>query len=73
MLKLYNLFSMPSFLRDAGRVLDLGDTMTMYNCSDSPEQTDCEALTSDWYVVGNDISITMQKYGDYYAKKSTTL
>lgn len=72
MLKLYSLFSMPSFFRDAGRVLDLGSTMAMYNYSNSPEEADCEALRSDWVAVGNDISVAVDKYGDCYGKSSTT-
>jgi hypothetical protein len=34
------LFAAPSFIRDMGRAIDLGDTMTQYNRSESPEAAD---------------------------------
>jgi hypothetical protein len=49
------LFAMPSFVRGMGRVIDLGDTMTQYNNSSTPEEADVRALCSDWSIVGAEI------------------
>jgi hypothetical protein len=46
------LFAAPSFIRDMGRAIDLGDTMTCYNKSESPAEADMRALSNDWSVVG---------------------
>ena len=49
------LFATPSFLGDMGRVIDLGDTMTIYNTSETPAEADARALYNDWAVVGSAI------------------
>ncbi len=49
------LFARPSFLEGAARVLDLGDTLTEYNQSLTPEQAEYLALRSDWEVLGRDL------------------
>jgi hypothetical protein len=49
------LFAVPNFLRDMGRSIDLGDTMTCYNKSESPAEADMRALINDWSVVGTEI------------------
>jgi hypothetical protein len=49
------LFAAPSFIHDMGRVVDLGDTMTCYNGSESPAEADIRALSNDWSVVGAEI------------------
>ena len=49
------LFATPSFLRDMGRAIDFGDTMTQFNRPESPEAADLRALKNDWAAIGNDI------------------
>ncbi|MDR3280131.1 MAG: hypothetical protein LBT23_06440 [Synergistaceae bacterium] len=49
------LFATPSFLGDMGRVIDLGNTLTIYNYTDSPAEADKRALCNDWSVVGSEI------------------
>jgi hypothetical protein len=49
------LFATPGFLKDMGRAIDFGDTMTQYNRSESSEAADLRALKNDWAVIGNDI------------------
>jgi hypothetical protein len=50
------LFATPSFIRDMGRVVDLGATMNCYNVSETPLEADMRALENDWSVVGAEIS-----------------
>ncbi len=47
------LFAHPSFLSDAGRVLDLGGTFDGYNESPSPAEADRLAMRADWKAVGD--------------------
>lgn len=49
------LFATPSFSEGMGRVLDVGDTLTEYNRSETPELADLRALQADWRAVGLDI------------------
>ena len=49
------LFAIPSFSEGMGRVLDVGDTLTEYNRSETPELADQRALRADWRAVGLDI------------------
>lgn len=50
------LFAMPSFIRGAAKVLDLGATnSSIYNESSSEEDADRRAMSADWMVVGDDL------------------
>lgn len=53
------LYARPSFIEGVARVIDLGDTLTEYNNSITPEQADWLALRSDWTVVGEDLRRAM--------------
>lgn len=48
------LFARSSFLEGAGRVLDLGATMTIYNSSPTPEIADSRALLADRLALAAD-------------------
>ncbi len=54
------LFAQPSFLSGAARVLDLGGTFDQYNTS---PDADTAALTSDWFVIGDDLFDVLRKEG----------
>lgn len=56
------LFAMPDFLGGVSRVLDLGSTMNIYNDSDSPEEADYKAMSSDWQVTGDDIRRALDEF-----------
>lgn len=49
------LFARPSFMEGAARVLDLGDTLTLYNGSLSEVEADELALLMDMYAIGVDL------------------
>lgn len=49
------LFARPSFLEGMARILDLGNTLSEYNESLTPEEADTRALRADWKAVGSDI------------------
>ena len=53
------LFSTPSALEGAARLLDLGGTLQMYNSALSGQQADSLAIASDWAAVGGDILSAM--------------
>ncbi|MFD1548207.1 hypothetical protein [Levilactobacillus fuyuanensis] len=57
-----SLFAMPSFIRGAARVLDLGATTDEYNTSDNEREADTNALHSDWKAVGNDMFGALDGY-----------
>lgn len=61
------LFSEPSFLEGIARVLDLGNTLTEYNNSLTPEQADYIAAAADWTTVGNDLHAAMKDEADIQA------
>lgn len=48
------LYAMPSFLEGVARLFDFSGSLNAYNCSESPEQADFNAISSDWIVVGDD-------------------
>ena len=62
------LFAMPSFLRGAASVLDIGGTLTEYNVSRTPEEADAKALRADWQMVGQDLRLAMSDYTVKYAE-----
>ena len=49
------LFARVSFLEGVARIFDLSGTLSEYNRSRTGEETDCQALLSDWKAVGDDI------------------
>ena len=55
------LYAEPSFLGGMARVLDLGDTLTNYNYSPSPESADTIAIQEDWRSVGDDLRAALKK------------
>jgi hypothetical protein len=53
------LFDPPSFLAGMARSIDMGNTLTDYNKSMTPEQADHNALAADWLAVGRDFRIAL--------------
>ena len=49
------LYARPSFLGGAAHIMDLGDTLLVFNESVSPEQADYFAIRSDWMAIGDDL------------------
>lgn len=65
MLKLLHSYSfcvMPRTLFGIARTLDLGAVFMFYNFSDSDEEADASALTSDWLAVGADLHQAIHQY-----------
>jgi hypothetical protein len=48
-------FARPSFIGGMARVLDLGSTLNVYNESQTPQEADERAISSDWKAVGSEI------------------
>lgn len=57
------LFAQPSFSEGVGRVLDFGDTLTVYNTSASPDEADAMALRMDFEAVGADLRLEIEGTG----------
>ena len=49
------LYAIPSFAEGVARALDIGDTLTEYNYSETEDVADARALRSDWRAVGDDM------------------
>jgi hypothetical protein len=49
------LFASPSFVEGIARILDFGNTLNVYNYSESEEKADEIAMRLDWAMVGNDL------------------
>jgi len=58
------LYARPSFIEGISRLIDFGNVLQVYNSSLTPEQADFLALSSDWSVIGDDLSIVMDTYSD---------
>jgi hypothetical protein len=56
------LFSQPSAISGAGRILDLMGEFDRYNRSDSPAEADARALFSDVMAVGGDFLKVMEAH-----------
>jgi hypothetical protein len=56
------LMAQPSFLNGVSTVLDLGDTLTVFNTSESGEAADHIALWADWELIADDLKSAAQKY-----------
>ena len=56
------LFARPSFSEGAARILDFGNTLTMYNSSPSGEVADEIAIRMDWAAVGFSLYAAMREY-----------
>lgn len=53
------LFDPPSFFAGMARSIDMGNTLTDYNKSMTPEQADHNALAADWMAVGRDFRMAL--------------
>ncbi|HEV2754328.1 MAG TPA: hypothetical protein VG318_00950 [Actinomycetota bacterium] len=49
------LFAVPSFAEGAGRLFDLGDTLTQYNQAPDAQMADAWAFWFDFAAVGEDL------------------
>jgi hypothetical protein len=56
------LFSQPSTISGAGRILDLMGEFDRYNGCDSPAEADARALFSDVMAVGGDFLMVMKAH-----------
>ena len=58
------LFANPNFLRGVARVLDIGGTLNVCNDSQSTEDADRKAISSDWNAIGFYLSEALGGYED---------
>ena len=56
------LVAEPSLIEGIARMLDFGNTLSMYNYSRGPKQADARAILADWITVGRDISSAMDEF-----------
>jgi hypothetical protein len=55
------LFAQPSFVSGVARTLDLWGQFDEYNRSETPNEADAQAIASDWFVVGQDLSDAIEQ------------
>lgn len=55
------LFARPSILFGLARFLDFGGRFDAYNGSRSEAEADAKALLCDWYIVGQDLKVAIEK------------
>ena len=65
------LYAAPSFLEGLARSIDIGDTLTEYNTSESGAEADTRALRSDWKAVGDDLRQAIAQYRTEISRMST--
>lgn len=68
------LFATPTFIEGAATVFSIAGLRHAYNRSETPEQADYLAVSSDWAVIGEDIdkstkSATKKRVGSSRNKK----
>jgi len=65
------LYATPSFLEGVARSIDIGDTLTEYNSSESGAAADLRALRSEWLTIGNDLRQAMSQFEQDNSEKLT--
>ncbi len=55
------LFVTPTFLTGAGTVINLAGDYYMYNRSNSGQEADLRAISSDFGVIGNDLRAAIEE------------
>ena len=58
-----SVFTPPSFIHGIASVANLRGRI-LVNSSDSAEEADAKAITSDWNIVGKDILGAIEKYAE---------
>ena len=58
----FRLFSRPSFVEGAARLMDLAGSLNSYNTSPSSADADRYAMQSDWRAVGDDLWYALDRY-----------
>jgi hypothetical protein len=57
-----HLFAMPSFLGGFGRVLDFSGELDENNFAETPEESDANAIYSDFCAVGEDMWAAIHQF-----------
>lgn len=65
------LYAEPSFVEGMARILDIGNTLQIYNVSETEQEADVTALKNDWRAVGDDIQVSIARYGQERKLSST--
>lgn len=58
----FRLFPQPSFLEGMGRILDVGQGLSLHNILSSAAHDDFLAIASDWDMVGADFKDAIGEY-----------
>ena len=56
------LFAMPGFWSGVGRALDLGGQFDEFNWSEDPDESDANAIFSDFRAVGLDLHTACSRF-----------
>ncbi len=63
------LYAVPSFWEGVAHAIDIGDTLTEYNFSQSGDAADLHALRADWKAIGSDLALAMQQFPEEHTPR----
>jgi hypothetical protein len=55
------LFARPSVIEGVGRIVDVSNSLNMYNYSPDGAQADSRALYQDWKAIGHDVHVALEQ------------
>jgi hypothetical protein len=55
------LFARPSFVEGVGRMVDVSNSMNMYNYSRDGAEADARAIQQDWKALGHDVRVALDQ------------
>lgn len=63
------LYAVPSFWEGLVRAIDIGNTLTEYNFSESDPAADLRALRADWKAIGSDLALAAQQFPEEHTPR----
>lgn len=55
------LFARPSFVEGIGRMVDVSNSLNIYNQSRTDSEADARAIYEDWKAVGHDVRVALEQ------------
>lgn len=55
------LFARPSFIEGVGRLVDLSNSLNVYNYARDGAEADARAIYQDWKALGHDVRVALEQ------------
>lgn len=55
------LFARPSLAEGAARIVDVSNSLNMYNYSRHGDEADARAIYEDWKALGHDVRVSLEQ------------